>query len=177
LAISREQKEKRVEQFTASFSGAKAIVFTDFRGLKMGELNELRRRLRAIGATFHVTKNTLAVKAMGKLGQSAPEGFLTGPTGVVFLGDEISGGIKVLADYARETKILTLKGGLVGGQAVSAEQLEPLANLPPREVLLARLVGQMQAPLSRLVTVLNGPMRNLVYVLQARKEQLEKAAA
>jgi len=159
------------------FSGAKAVVFADYRGLKMSELNELRRRLRGVGATFHVTKNTLAVKAMERLGESAPEEFLTGPTGVAFLGDEISGGIKVLADYARETKILALKGGLVSGQRVSAEQLEPLANLPPREVLLARLVGQMQSPLSRLVGVLNGPMRNLVYVLQARKEQLEKAAA
>jgi large subunit ribosomal protein L10 len=152
-------------------------VFADYRGLKMGDLNDLRKRLRQTGATFHVTKNTLAIKAMDRLGRTVPEEFLTGPTGVAFLFEDVTGGVKVLVDYARETKILSLKGGLLGDRPVAGADLEPLATLPPREVLLAQLLGSMQAPLARLAGALNAPLRQLGYALQSRKEQLEKAAA
>src|SRR3989449_6970722 len=164
-------KAKKVEGLTAEIAAASSLVVTQYRGLKVTELQELRRRLRPRGIEYHVVKNSLFVRAAEQSGKGALRSMLAGPTAVA-IGevDEVELA-KSLVDEARALKALKILGALIGGRAMGAEDVQSLARLPGRPQLQAMIVGAVQAPLAQMVGVLTAAQGNLVRVLQARGSQ------
>jgi large subunit ribosomal protein L10 len=151
---------------------AQSIIVTDYRGLTVANLQDLRTTLRPLHGEARVAKNTLTVIAAREAGVPELEEQLAGPTMLVVSYEDPVPVAKAVGDFARTTRILTVRGGLSGKRLVNAEQIGAIATLPSREVLLGRVVGQIQAPLYGLVSVLSGPIRQFAYVLQARIDQL-----
>ncbi len=177
MAITRAQKEAMVQGYLENAQKAQSIIMSDYRGLTHQELTQLRTQLREKGARFQVVKNTLFKLALQQAGLPVPEDLFTGPVGVTYAFDDPVAAAKVVVDFAKETKILQVRGGLLGQQVMSTEEIESLAELPSREELLAMVVSSMQAPISGLVNVLAGPIRGLVNVLNGRVDQLKEAEA
>jgi large subunit ribosomal protein L10 len=170
------KKIKIVENLQEKFSRCNIGILTDYRGLKTAELNELRRKLREANVEYKVVKNSLALIAAKNAGMEPVVVSLEGPMAVAFgYGDETQA-VKVLADYIRTTKsILSIKGGFLADRILSTEDLETLAKLPARDVLISKVIGGMKSPVYGLVNVLAGPIRGIMGVLQARIKQLEGA--
>lgn len=177
MAVSREKKEKLVSWYTDLFSRTRAAILTDYRGLTMAEINQLRNKLRETQSEYHVTKNRLVKLALKEAGLPVPEDLLEGPTATSFCFEEVPAVAKVLVNYSKESKTLVIKGGLLGDRIISADQVTALAELPPREILLAHVLGTIQAPASGVARALAGSIRSILYVLKARVEQLEKQAS
>ncbi|MCL5961381.1 MAG: 50S ribosomal protein L10 [Chloroflexi bacterium] len=169
------QKQKTVEELSKRLSQSQLLVLADYRGLTVADLSNLRRQLREHGVEFQVAKNTLAALAAKSVGLEGLLPLLEGPTAIAFVEGGIVAPSKVLSDYARTSKVFSIKAGLLKGRAISAEDVASLATLPPREVLLARVLGGMQAPMTGLVTVLNANLQGLVRVLDGRRAQLAGA--
>jgi large subunit ribosomal protein L10 len=171
-----EKKVKIVAGLQNIFTRCTVGVMTDYRGLTTSELNDLRGKLREAGVEYHVVKNSLAQIAARNAGLEEAAVSFEGPLALAFGYGEAPEAARVLTDYIRTTKsILSIKGGFLPDRALSAAEIETLARLPSREVLLGQLVTGMQAPIYRLVNVLAGPIRGVMGVLQARIIQLEGA--
>ncbi|MDP8910303.1 MAG: 50S ribosomal protein L10 [Chloroflexota bacterium] len=166
------KKEADVAALRDMLSRAQLTVIADYRGLKVGDLQTLRTTLRPLGGEARVAKNTLATIAAKQAGVGQLGEHLAGPTMLVVSYEDPVPVAKAVGDFARTTRILTVRGGLSGKRLVNAEQIGAIATLPSREVLLGRVVGQIQAPLYGLVSVLSGTIRQFAYVLQARIDQL-----
>ena len=177
MAVSREKKEELVSWYTDLFSRTRAAILTDYRGLTVADMNQLRNKLRETQSEYRVTKNRLVKLALKEAGLPVPEDLLEGPTATGFCFEEVPVVAKVLVDYSKESKTLVIKGGLLGDRIISADQVTALAELPPREVLLAQVLGTIQAPASGVARALAGSIRGILYVLKARVEQLEKQAS
>lgn len=173
MAISREKKEEIVTNLVEKFSRSQALIMTDYRGLKVEEMRALRNRLREESCGYHVVKNSLVKLAMEKIGLPFEETLFPGPTAIGFCYEDMVAPAKALVDYAKETKTLSIRGGLVGSQIVSEGEIISLSQLPSRDELLAQMIAQLQAPLVGLVNVLSDSLRALVYLLQIRAEQME----
>lgn len=172
--MKKEKKAQNIDLLQKDFARSTVGILTDFRGLKTPELNGLRRKLQNSGGDFKVVKNTLALKAAEKLNRSGMEKSFTGPVAIAFGYGEVNDTAKTLVDYVRTSKIaLTVKGGFMGDLPLSVDDINTLATLPPKPVLVAKVVGGMKGPLYSIVGVLAAPMRNLQGVLQARIKQLE----
>lgn len=167
----REKKAAVVKELKEKLHQAEAAVITDYRGLKVGEMNTLRARLRQAGTELKVTKNTLTWIAAQELGLTAIYPYLQGPTAIAFNFADPAKATKVLTEFAREHKALEIKGGLLKGRVISANEVKRLAELPPREVLIAQLLGIFQLPLVRLAGLLQTPLQNWAYTLEAVKNQ------
>jgi large subunit ribosomal protein L10 len=176
LAISKEKKEQIVGDLSDLLARSQAVVLTDYRGLTVSDLARLRGQLRQRGARFMVAKNTLMRLALQRTGRPVPEKLLEGPTGLAFLFDDIAGASKVINDFARDTKILSIKGGILGDSLIGAEGAADLAQLPSQEALRGQILGALQGPMAGLAGILTAPMRELVYVLEARADQLKQSA-
>jgi len=172
--MKKEEKRETVQKAEKVIADAKVAVVTDYRGMTVAEMNKLRRKLKEAGIEYRVVKNNLAAIAAKNAGKEGLKDLLVGPSAVAFgYTDEVAPA-KLLTEYIRTTKPpLTIRGGLLQTRVLSADEVTTLASMPPREVLVARVVGQMKSPLYMLVTVLNGNLVGLTRVLQARKEQLE----
>lgn len=172
--MNREKKQETVSKIEKVIADAKIIVVTDYRGMTVADMNKLRRKLKEVGIEYRVVKNSLATIAAKNAGKGDLSKLLGGPSAVAFgHGDEVAPA-KVLTEYIRSTKPpLSIRGGLLSNKLISADEIVALAAMPPREVLVARVVGQVKSPLYMLVTVLNANLSGLVRVLQARKQQLE----
>lgn len=177
MAISREKKESMVADYVDKMSRSPIMILADYRGLSVSGITELRQRLREQNGVFHVVKNSLFALALQQSGIEVPPDRLDGPIAVGFIYGDSSPVAKTLLDFARETQILEVRGAILSGQFVGAEQVRALADLPPREVLLAQLLGTVQGPMSTLVSTITAPMRELAQVLRARSEQGQEAAA
>jgi large subunit ribosomal protein L10 len=172
--MKREQKEQVVDELTQRLKAAESFLVADYRGLTMPQIDELRTRLIESGARFTVVKNTLTRRAAEAAGADALLALLDGPSAIAFLeadGDMVAAA-KALADSARETNVLEIRGGIMQGRAVTAEEVETLAKLPPEEVLRGQVLGAIVAPLTALAGLLNAPLQNLVGLIDARIEQL-----
>lgn len=166
-----KQKIENVDHLTQQMQEAKAVVFTDYRGLTVAQLDTLRTELSKHDATLEVTKNSLMSIAAKKADKEVEAEVLQGPTATLFaFGDEVAP-LKALADFAKEAELPTVKAGFLGNVALSAAQVSSLASLPSREVLIAKTVGTIKAPLTGLVNVLQGNTRGLVYALAAIRDQ------
>jgi len=145
------QKARTIEQAKEWYSQASGVVFADYRGLKVKELQGLRRDLRKKGAELHVLKNTLFRIAAGDHVGALSDDHHNGTTAYAFVHENESVVAKALLDYAKTSKKLVVKGGIFGGRGFSAKEIESLSELPPREVLLAQVIGAISAPLSNIV--------------------------
>jgi len=172
--MKKEQKEQVVDELTARLKAAETLLVADYRGLTMPQIDDLRSRLLASGARFTVVKNTLTRRAAEAAGADALLALLDGPSAIAFLetdGDMVAAA-KALADSARETKVLEIRGGVMQGRAMSAAEVETLATLPPLDVLRGQVLGAIIAPLSAFAALLNAPLQNLVGLIDARIDQL-----
>lgn len=165
------KKVQEVEEITNLLQNATLAILTDYRGLNVADLQGLRAQLRPHDSNIRVVKNTLTNIAAERAGLDLKE-FLAGPTALVTAMDDPVQPAKVVNDFVRSSRVLQIKGAILEGQVIPASEIERLASLPSREVLLGKVVGQVQAPLYNLVGVLSGTIRSLQYVLQARAEQL-----
>lgn len=173
--ISRKAKEKMLEEIKADLKEASLVIVTDYRGLNVKAINELRRRLGAEECRYRVTKNTMNRLACRQVGAAELEDFFTGPTAVAYSSGDPVAAAKVFKSFAVENEALVVKGGMLEGSLLDAAQVRALGDIPPREVLLARVVGGMQAPISGFVGVLQGTLRSLVYTLDAVRREKESA--
>jgi large subunit ribosomal protein L10 len=172
--MRRDQKEQVVEELTARLKAADTLLVADYRGLTMPQIDDLRSRLLESGARFTVVKNTLTRRAAEAAGTEALLTLLDGPSAIAFLeadGDMVAAA-KALADSARETNVLEIRGGILQGRAMTADEVETLAKLPPEDVLRGQVLGAIIAPLTALAGLLSAPLQNLVGLIDARIEQL-----
>lgn len=172
--MKRTQKEQLVADLSDKIKGATVLYYTDFTGLNVKRMTELRRRFRRAGVEYVVIKNTLAARAVTDAGLDSER--LRGPTGVV-IGTDAVAAAKVLTDFAKENdQRPEVKGGMLDGKAIDAKQVKKLASLPSREQMLAELGAGLQAPLAGFVGALSGLMYMFVGALDALKNQRESAA-
>ena len=172
--MKKEDKEQVVAELTERLRSSDTLLVADYRGLTMTQIDSLRTRLLESGARFSVVKNTLTRRAAEAAGAEALLALLEGPSAIAFLeadGDMVAAA-KALADSARETNVLEIRGGIMQGRAVTAEEIETLAKLPPEDVLRGQVLGAIVAPLTALAGLLNAPLQNLVGLIDARIEQL-----
>jgi large subunit ribosomal protein L10 len=169
-----EKKAKSIDKLETEIGKANISILTDYRGLKTPEINGLRRKLQDVNGDYKVVKNTLAIKAAEKLNRTDITGSFAGPTAVVFGYGDISVTAKTFADHVRTSKMnLVVKGGFLSNQVITPAQVTAIAALPPREVLIGKVVGSIKSPLYMLAGVLSGPVRGLQNVLTARIKQME----
>ncbi len=146
----------------------KAAILTDYRGLSVAELTELRKKLRDVDAEYRVVKNTLfKLAAADSMPVSEMGEHLTGPTAIGFAKGDPVAAAKVLLDYARDHKAMSVKAGVMDGRVLDASQVEALSKTPPREVLLSMMLGSLQSPIAGFVGTLGGIISNFVFTLQA----------
>src|SRR5215475_7611040 len=172
--MHRDDKERVVAELTERLRTAETLIVADYRGLTMPQIDALRGRLIEHGARLSVVKNTLTRRAAEAAGADALLALLEGPTAIAFIeadGDMVAVA-KALADSARETRVLEIRGGIMQGREISASDVEELAKLPPLDVLRGQVLGVVIAPLSTFAALLNAPLQNLVGLIDARIEQL-----
>lgn len=170
----KQKKEQLIDELTSSLSRCTIAVATDYRGLTAKEMVQLRRRLTAMGIEYRVIKNTLTRFAAEKAGKSQLEPLLSGPVAMAFGYDDVVKPAQALREHIRAAgSVLQIKGGILGDKLLTPEDIINLATMPSREVLIARLMGQLQAPIQALHNVLSAPLRSFLYVVQARAKQLE----
>ncbi|MDX6592093.1 MAG: large subunit ribosomal protein [Gaiellales bacterium] len=177
--MQREEKREIVERLVTQIKESKALIVTDYRGLTVTQTAEIRNALREAGASFHVAKNTLARLAAEQAERPTLVEFLEGPTAIAFIADDPVPAAKKLSEVARQTRILAVKGGVMNGHTLTADQVRQLGELPPRDVLLSQVVGAIAGPMQNTVGVLAAPLRDVVAVLDAyiAKRQEAEAAA
>ncbi|HEY3783319.1 MAG TPA: 50S ribosomal protein L10 [Fimbriimonadaceae bacterium] len=170
------EKAHTIEQAKEWYGRSKGVVFTDYRGLKVKEMQQLRANLKAKGGELHVLKNTLFRLAAGDDAQALPEEFHNGPTAVAFIFEDEAGCTKALLDYAQTNKTLTVKGGFFGGKAMTVQQVTALSKLPPRDVLIAQVIGAIAAPLTNLVTVIEALYADPIRVIGAVADKVAEGS-
>lgn len=166
------RKSNEIDLLTSQFEASQMVILADYRGLSVAQMQEFRGKLRPSEGEFRVSKNTLVRIAAERAGVEGLESFLEGPTAVVFAKGDIAGTAKAVSDFARTSRILQVKAGVMDGQVLTAADVEAISNLPSREELLAKLVGMLASPMARTVGVLSGPSRSVAYLVNARMEQL-----
>jgi large subunit ribosomal protein L10 len=172
--VKKEDKEQVVEALTERLKAAETVLVADYRGLTMPQIDALRSRLLESGARFSVVKNTLTRRAAEAAGNEAVLALLEGPSAIAFIeadGDMVAAA-KALADAARETRVLAIRGGVLSGRTMSADEVESLAKLPAIDVLRGQVLGAIIAPLSAIAGLVNAPLQNLYGLIDARIEQL-----
>ena len=171
--MKREEKEKLVTELSAKLNDAQSLYYTDFTGLNVKRMTDLRRRLKKAGVEYVVIKNTLALRAVNESGLVGDA--LKGPTGLVVAKDPVSAA-RVLTEFAKENEDRpTVKGGLLSGKKIDNAQLKRLASLPSREQMLADLGAGMQSPMAAFLGALTGPLYMFVGAVDALKSQREGA--
>jgi large subunit ribosomal protein L10 len=173
--VIRPEKVAMIAKLKNTMANAKGVVLTDFRGIKVAQDTKLRRKMREAGVEYSVIKNNMASIAAKETGIEGFDTYLKGPLAMISSDKDPVAPAKLISEFIKENRIMEIKGGLVEGKVIDAEAVKSLANLPAREVLLARLLGSMQSPITGFVTVLQGNIRNLVYALDAVRQQKESA--
>ena len=171
---ARAEKSSAIDLLADRLERAEIAILTEYRGLSVSDLQDLRGRLRPVGVDYVVAKNTLARFAAERTGRTSIVEDLTGPTAIAFGNDPVATA-KALQDFTRVNRTFVLKGALLGDRRLAPREVEQLATLPPPEVLRARIFGMVVGPLQRTVNVLSAPLAGLARVLDARRKQLEEA--
>lgn len=171
MAISKEKKQDLLAQYEEAINSSRGVIVTEYRGLSASELGQLRAAIREADGSFSVVKLTLFKLALERAGIHVPEKLLVGPVAVGFCHQEVPAVAKAFKDFAKEKELLVLKGGLMGGRALSATDVESIADLPPLEVVRAQLIGMLNGPARNLAGVIAGGVRQVVNVLNAYAEK------
>ena len=174
MAITAE-KQSRVAEMKDRLSRSQGLVLADYRGISVALDTKLRRKMREAGIEYRVTKNAYTRIAAEELGIVGLEEHLKGPVAVAISYDDAIAPAKILSEFVKEHKVLTLKAGLLDGKVIDANSVKDLAALPSREVLLAKLMGSMNAPITGFVNVLHGNLTGFVRALDAVRAQKESA--
>jgi large subunit ribosomal protein L10 len=172
--MDKNEKEQVVAELTERLRTSETLIVADYRGLTNAEIDGLRTKLIEHGARFSVVKNTLTRRAAEAAGADALLALLDGPSAIAFVesgGDPVAVA-KALGDSARETRLLAIRGGVLEGASMSAEEVESLAKLPPADVLRAQLLGTIMSPLTTVVALVSAPLQDLIGLIDARIEQL-----
>jgi len=175
--MPRPDKVEQVELLKEKLKSARVAVLTDYRGLSVKQLQDLRGRLRGQDVEYRVVKDTLARRAAVEAGHDEFQDLLKGPVAIAFGYGDLSAPARLLGEFSRQTRLrLDIVGGLVEGRVLDAEQVRQTADLPSRDVLLAQLLGTLQSPVAQLVGTIQAPMQQLVGLLEAYKNTLEAQA-
>jgi len=171
--MPQPQKIKRVEEIAESLTSAKSIFMTDFQGLTVEEMNDLRREFDKAGVKYMVVKNTLARISAQQVGFEQMLPYLTGPTGLALSFEDPIAPVRIIFDFKKGREKPTIKAAILEGELLDEKAAEEMRNIPPREVLLGQVVSGMAAPISGFVGALKSMLTNLVYALDQIREQKE----
>jgi large subunit ribosomal protein L10 len=169
----KAEKAATVADLTARLKASSTAVLADYRGMTVGQMRDLRTKLRGGGIDMVVVKNTLARRAAKAAGYEPLSAELVGPIAMLFAVEDVSAPARILNDYIKANRKMVIKAGLLEGQLIKADAVTELADLPSREVLLSRLLGAMQAPLGNLASVLQAPITKFARTLEAVRSQKE----
>ena len=173
--MANQEKTAAVAELTERFQGSSAAVLTEYRGLTMAQLTQLRRSLGG-GTTYAVVKNTLTKRAASEAGFPVPDELLTGPTAIAFISGDPVEAAKGLRDFSRTNPLLVIKGGVLDGKALSPEDIRRLADVEPRDVLLARMAGALQGSLSKAAGLFQAPLSQVARLAAALQEKKQADA-
>jgi large subunit ribosomal protein L10 len=175
LAITKQRKGELVEQYAELLKKSEAVILVDYRGVLTKDVYRLRTKVREAKGEFHVTKNTLVARALKDAGMAVPESLLEGPTAMGFAFENPPAVAKAMLDFATESKLMTVKGAVMGTRVVDQAGVKALSELPPRPMVMGQVLGTIQAPAGKVAGVLNSAVAQIVRVLQARVDQLKAA--
>lgn len=175
MAVIRPEKVAKIAALKEIFVNSKCTVLVDFCGLTVAQDTELRRKMREAGVSYEVNKNTLIRIAAQEAGVEGLEAYLEKNTAVASSAEDPVAVAKVVCEFAKTNKQLVVKAGVLDGKVISADEVKALAALPPKEVLIAKVLGSMNAPITGFVNVLQGTIRNVVYALDAVRKAKESA--
>lgn len=175
MAVIRPEKAAKVAELKELLTNSKCAILVDFCGLTVAQDTVLRRKMREAGVNYSVVKNTLLRIAAEEAGIEGLESVLEHNTAIAVAPEDPVAVAKIICEFAKENKALKVKIGVLDGKVISAEEIKALAALPPKEVLIAKMLGSMNAPISGFVNVLQGTIRNVVYALEAVRKQKESA--
>ena len=171
----KEKKVQIVSSLADDLSRSAIIIVTNYQGLLAKQMAELRNALAKAGTEYHVVKNTLVYRAADQVGKPQLRDIIEGPVALAFGHDDIANTAKALNQYIKSAALsLQIKGGLLGDRVLLPEEVVSLANLPPREVLISKLIGQLQAPVGTLHNILSFPLQGLLNILQNRAQTISK---
>jgi large subunit ribosomal protein L10 len=175
LAISKQKKVELVAEYVEQLEQSKGLILADYRGLSVNDVSEIRKAMRPVDSRFQVVKNRLLALALKEVDLSLPGEWLTGPTAVSFCYAEVPPVAKVLTDAAKDFETLQIKGGVLGGSVIAPDQVRAIADLPSREVLLAQVLGAINAPATQVAGVVTSGVRRALSVLQAYVDKLQES--
>ncbi|UCH61065.1 MAG: 50S ribosomal protein L10 [Anaerolineales bacterium] len=177
MAITKERKQELVAEYGEWVSQSRILIITEYKGLTMKQLDELRRKIREVGGEFHIVKNTLGKLAVENAGLPLPADYFEGSTAIGFTYEDAPAMAKAVNEFARTSEFLKVKGGYLGQNPVSADQIKNLADLPPLPVVRAQLMGTILAPASQLARTLAEPGRQLAAIFKAYADKLAATEA
>ena len=177
MPVTRSKKGELIEEYRELVRNSGALVFTNYRGTSVKQINSLRGKMKETGANYVVTKNTLLRVALEQEGRTAPTELLAGPNAVVFTSEDIAKSVTALKDWIKAAKMVEITGALLENSALDAASAEKLSDLPTKEQVLSSILGTLNAPAGSLVRVLNAPLSSLVRVINAHVEKEQEAAA
>lgn len=177
MAISRQRKEELIAKYAEELQQSHAVFLTRYQGLSVNQVNELRKKLREEDSSFAVVKNTLMKRALAEANLTGIDDMLEGPVGISFVHGDPPPVAKVLVEFAKDTKVLEVKGGLLGESFLDEEAIKNLAELPPLDVLRAQLLGLISAPATQIAGVVASGVRQVVNVVNAYADSGEGEAA
>ncbi len=176
MAITRKKKEELLELYKDQIDSASAVVFADYRGINVRQIQSLRTKMKDTGATFMVVKNSIMGLALEQLDREVAEELLTGTKAVAFCGEDIGKSVSALKDWIKAEDKGSIEGGLVESTILDAAGAAALSELPSKEQVLSMILGTISAPSGSLVRTINAPAASLARVLNARAQQMEEAA-
>jgi large subunit ribosomal protein L10 len=170
------KNQTELKNLTEKFKAMKGMIMTQYQGLSVAQISDLRNQLRKCGCEYLVVKNTLSKLALKEIGMEDANQYFEGPTAIVVEADDPVSPAKIVSEFAKKADKLVIKAGLLDGKVIAVDKINALASLPTKEVLVAKMLGSLNAPVSNFVGVLSATMRSLVYVLNAVKEKQQANA-
>ena len=170
MAITKERKNELVTQYTEWVKNSKALVLTQYVGLTMKDIDDLRAKVRENGGEFHIIKNTLAKRAFEQAGVTIQQDLLEGSTAIVFAYEDAPATVKSVTEFIRSSEFLKIKGGFLEKQALSTDEIKALAELPPLPIIRGQILGMLLAPANKLARTLAEPGRMIAAVIKAHAE-------
>ena len=175
MAITKQHKGELIEEYGEWLKRSQAVILVDYRGVRTKDVYRLRMKVREAKGEFHVAKNTLIARALKDAGMAVPDKMLEGPTAVSFAFENPPAVARAVLDFATESKLMTVKGVVLGTRIMDQAGVKALSELPPKPVVMGQVLGTIQAPASKVAGVLNSAVAQIARVLQARVDQLKAA--